>query len=352
MMKKIDDDPNPLVTLVLVSYNQESVVAAAVESVFAQDYSHLEIILSDDCSTDHTFDVLQKLAHEYDGPHHVLVNKNQNNLGIGQHWDSISRRARGALIVHAAGDDISHPSRVSALVRAWKSVDPRPSMISSDGMIMTYDGEPVRRHIGSRWSEEVHIQRSPRQHDLDLLDVPVCGFSLAIDRRIYDVFEPIQDRLWAEDEMLRRRALLLNGIMYIPDVLVRYRDNGLSKGAKKTQQAYLALYLAQAETRLSMIRQSMRDVGAVRSVDESSYYQILRQQERSAKRRLQLIRRDFFTSALMLFCQLIGRREFGIHRGEYLNLFFVRWSPRLFFLLKGLKTHSVRYLRRVASSVG
>lgn len=37
---------NPLVTLVLVTYNQEQIVEAAVRSLFTQDYSPLEIILS------------------------------------------------------------------------------------------------------------------------------------------------------------------------------------------------------------------------------------------------------------------------------------------------------------------
>ncbi|MDA3834968.1 MAG: glycosyltransferase [Spirochaetales bacterium] len=329
---------NPLVSLLLLTYNQESIVETAVMSAFEQNYSPLEIILSDDCSTDGTFDALQKMADEYDGPHKVRVNRNVSNLGIGKHWDTISRQAMGDLIIHAAGDDISVPSRVTVLLKAWKSVEPQPSMISSDGMIMTFDeGKPVRRHIGSRWPEEVLIQRKPREYDLDSLDVPVSGFSLAIDRRLYEVFEPIQDRLWAEDVMLRRRALLLQGIMYIPDVLVFYRDQGLSKGAKKNQQAYLELYIAQAETRLSMVYQSMRDIDTVSPLEAHAYLRKLQCQEKSAKRRLRLIHGDLLTSAVMLFCQIAGKREFGINRKEYLSLFIVKWAPKFFFWARNMK---------------
>jgi glycosyltransferase involved in cell wall biosynthesis len=333
---------NPLVTLILVAYNQEQVVEEAVRSAFAQEYSPLEIILSDDCSSDRTFHILQKMADEYDGSHVVKVNRNPTNLGIGMHWDWISRQAKGDLIVHAAGDDISVPSRVATLVKAWMSIAPRPTMISSDGMIITYDGEPVRRHIGTRWPQKPQVQRKPRAHDLDLMDVPVCGFSLAIDRRLYDAFEPIQDRLWAEDEMLRRRAILLAGILYIPDVLVFYRDQGLSKGAKKSQQAYLKLYRAQAQTRLAMVNQSMRDVGAVSPPETGAYLKVLRRQETSARRRLRLIHGGLLTSAAMLILQITGKREFGIHRKEYLSLFLVKSAPRLFFWLRGIKTGAAR----------
>ena len=136
----------PLITLILVSYNQEHVVEEAMKSVFAQNYSPLEIILSDDCSTDGTFEIMQRISDDYDGPHKVRLNCNSSNMGIGKHWDFISRQACGELIVHAAGDDISVPSRVNVLVKAWMSIEPRPTMVSSDGMITTYDGACSATH--------------------------------------------------------------------------------------------------------------------------------------------------------------------------------------------------------------
>lgn len=205
---------------------------------------------------------------------------------------------------------------------------------------MTYDGESVRRHIGSRWPD-IQTQRKPRGYDLDLIDVPVCGFSLAIDRRLYEVFEPIKDRLWAEDQILRRRAILLSGITYIPDVLVFYRDQGLSKGAKKNQRAYLDLYLAHAETRLSVIHQSMRDVDTVSPPEAHAYFKTLQIQERSAKRRLKLIHSSFPTSVIMLFRQMVGSNREGIYRTGYLSIFMVRWVPSFFFWLRSLKVHLI-----------
>jgi len=44
----------PLVTFALVAYNQEQYIREAVEGAFAQTYEPLEIILSDDCSSDRT----------------------------------------------------------------------------------------------------------------------------------------------------------------------------------------------------------------------------------------------------------------------------------------------------------
>ena len=55
---------------------------AAIEGAFAQTYQPLEILLSDDCSPDGTYRVMQEMAAAYAGPHRVILNRNPKNLGI------------------------------------------------------------------------------------------------------------------------------------------------------------------------------------------------------------------------------------------------------------------------------
>lgn len=106
----------PLVTLVIVTYNQERFVREAVEGAFAQTYSPLEIILSDDCSPDGTFAILEEMAEAYRGPHRVRAVRTPQNLGIIQHVLMRGREAAGEIVVMGAGDDISKPERVARLV--------------------------------------------------------------------------------------------------------------------------------------------------------------------------------------------------------------------------------------------
>ncbi len=56
------NEERPLVSFVLLAYNQERYVEEAIAGAFAQDYSPLEIILSDDCSTDGTYAIMQRMA--------------------------------------------------------------------------------------------------------------------------------------------------------------------------------------------------------------------------------------------------------------------------------------------------
>ena len=52
----------PLVTFALFAYNQEKLITAAVEAAFAQTYQPLEIIISDDESSDKTYDTILSLV--------------------------------------------------------------------------------------------------------------------------------------------------------------------------------------------------------------------------------------------------------------------------------------------------
>jgi glycosyltransferase involved in cell wall biosynthesis len=108
-----------LVTLYIKAYNQQDTVSAAIKSAFSQTYAPLEILLSDDCSNDCTFAIMERMAGRYQGPHRVALNRNATNLGIVRHTNRIAEMARGRLLIEGAGDDISEPGRVERLASTW-----------------------------------------------------------------------------------------------------------------------------------------------------------------------------------------------------------------------------------------
>ena len=77
----------PLISYVVTTYNIEKYVEESVKCAFAQTYSPLEIVLSDDCSTDQTFEIMKRMADEYQGPHKIVLNRNVKNMGITKHMN-------------------------------------------------------------------------------------------------------------------------------------------------------------------------------------------------------------------------------------------------------------------------
>ena len=129
-----------LVTFALFAYNQEKYIIEAVEGAFAQTYEPLEIIISDDCSSDQTFEIIKEMAGQYPGPHRVIVRQSQTNRGLVRHIRDVVETASGDIVVVAAGDDISFSQRTKELVSLMEKegaefAASNYSRIGSDGYV-------------------------------------------------------------------------------------------------------------------------------------------------------------------------------------------------------------------------
>jgi glycosyltransferase involved in cell wall biosynthesis len=209
----------PLVTFTICSYNQERYIREAVRGALAQTHFPLQIIMSDDCSQDSSFEILQEEAECYKGPHEITLNRNERNLGMIGHFNRLMELAKGDLVVVAAGDDVSLPDRTEELVRVWASGG--YSCVWSGATIIDDEGHRVGElspwSIGS-WKDV--IRRN--------LNGGVGGAVAAWDPRLFDIFGPLPEGARHEDYLLEFRAALLGGIACIDKPLVKYRRHSAS----------------------------------------------------------------------------------------------------------------------------
>lgn len=102
----------PLVSVIVVSYNAEDTVLETLDSVLNQTYPKVELVLSDDCSKDKTVDVAQKWFNEHSvafkGGAHLLTA--EQNQGICANFNKAIRFASGEWIKIIAADDILFPN--------------------------------------------------------------------------------------------------------------------------------------------------------------------------------------------------------------------------------------------------
>jgi glycosyltransferase involved in cell wall biosynthesis len=134
---------HPRATFVLLGYNNERFVDAAIAGAFGQTYRNLEIFLSDDCSSDSTFQKMERAAASYPGPHSVKLNRTAANRGTLAHIYEVAARVTGDLVVLAAADDVSYPDRVEVLVQAWQETGAQALFSSQD--LIDEEGQVLAR---------------------------------------------------------------------------------------------------------------------------------------------------------------------------------------------------------------
>lgn len=209
----------PLVTLVLVSYNQEKYIREAVEAAFAQTYSPLAIEISDDASADGTYEIIQQMCAAYRGPHAVMCSRNRVNLGISAHVNLVNRRATGELIVACAGDDISVPHRTERIVDSYLRSGRRSHYFYSMVRAMSESGELQ----GVYQSPGAAAARSKLRSGLANYPLAI-GASQAWTKHFVNAFAPMNRDVWAEDQIFGFRGMLLGPVGFIDEALVNYRS--------------------------------------------------------------------------------------------------------------------------------
>lgn len=102
----------PKVTIATITYNSSKFVAQAIESVLAQSFTDFEYLISDDCSTDNTWDIIQT----YKDPR-IRAWRNEPNLGEYPNRNKTLNEAKGKYIIWIDGDDIFYPHGLEFMVK-------------------------------------------------------------------------------------------------------------------------------------------------------------------------------------------------------------------------------------------
>lgn len=221
----------PRVSLMMPCRNGGVHLAAALDSLLAQDYPNLEILICDDASDDGSAELLAARLADYSGPHAVKLLRNEARQGI-ETYNRLMEAARGEFVVVAHADDISYPQRVMRLVEAWQ--DSGVSLVSSNAMAIDGEGRevgPYRRETGQPDFRLESLAETGWQAAL-------LGATLAWEPEVFRRFGPIeaQNSAISSDWILPFRAALLKGIRYIEEPLLAWRYHDASRSRQMLGQ--------------------------------------------------------------------------------------------------------------------
>jgi glycosyltransferase involved in cell wall biosynthesis len=215
-----------LVTIYCVLYNHEKYVLDSVSSILNQDYPNLQIIISDDCSTDRTFEIAQKIVSEYKGQHHIILRKNERNVGLIKHIEICLNLSRGSWIFQAAGDDISSLTRISETMRFVNESNNEIKAVFTNLYII--DGNNSQKKLYFDTTPNCAKNYKEYQSGLSCWAI---GASLCFHRIVYDKYGEFVKNVMGEDGCLAFRAILEGELRYLnsPTVYYRMHDNNLSQ---------------------------------------------------------------------------------------------------------------------------
>ncbi|WP_127474094.1 glycosyltransferase [Microbacterium sulfonylureivorans] len=191
----------PLVSIVIPVYNDEEVIAGALDSCLRQTLSAIEVIVVDDASSDGTTEVVQQYAER---DPRVRIIRQEQNMSAYQARAVGIRAARSTYLLFLDGDDeLADNAAEAALAKAK----------DANADLVQFGIEVVGRDGSTGGGFELRLQ--PRNGSLRGVDVL---------RGLFPIDEPAQGQLW---RFLFRTQILVDAYALMPDDLVLPRVNDL-----------------------------------------------------------------------------------------------------------------------------
>ena len=203
----------PRVSVVIPSYNYGRYLAAAIESVLAQTYSNVEVIVVDDGSTDDSAEVLRRYGDR-------LRCLRQPNGGVSAARNHGIRESSGEFIAFLDADDLWHPEKLERQLPLFKN--PRVGMVHCGVQYVDAEGRPLGTRISDLRGRV--LRRMALLRGAGLLGP---GSSMVIRRECLDCVGLFETGLTnAEDWDLCRRIACRYEIDAALEPLLLYRLHG------------------------------------------------------------------------------------------------------------------------------
>lgn len=143
-MKILDERDCPLVSIGIPLFNEARFVKDSLNSILAQNYPNLEIIISDNASTDETLNICHSLIGERNN---VLTHTFDENRGAAENFRYVLNASKGKYFMWASGHDLWAPNYISENVELLETV-PTAVVAFGTSVWIGENGQKITKYFG------------------------------------------------------------------------------------------------------------------------------------------------------------------------------------------------------------
>lgn len=226
----------PLVSVVVVTYNSSPYIIDGLESIRNQNYGNLELIVSDDCSTDNTAEIcrdwIEKNRSSFVSAKLVTTEK---NTGVSGNLNRGIEASSGDWIKEMAGDDQLLPDSIESYME-FARLNPENDILFGKLRFFGADDkyvDKIRKDYEIRYYPKIKLNpASQRKESLKAQFVPTPG--LIYKRSVFDEIGCYDEKypFCEEDPFIFKLYRAGKSILFCDKELYRYRvdENSLGRG--------------------------------------------------------------------------------------------------------------------------
>jgi glycosyltransferase involved in cell wall biosynthesis len=237
------------VDILMATYNGEAFVSQQIESILAQDYPHIRIVIRDDCSTDGTRAILE--AYKQKHPSRIVLLTGEKRLGVRGNFSCLMGHAIANYVMFADQDDIWQREKVKKTLEKMEELESRfssekPLLVHTDLTVVNQDLKVI---APSFWRyTQINAPRIKSLNRL-LVQPAVTGCTVMINRSLLKLAWPIPQNCVMHDSWLALVCAAFGQVEALPYASVLYRQH--SKNSVGAAKFWSKKYLKQTFDKLS-----------------------------------------------------------------------------------------------------
>lgn len=210
----------------MATFNGEKFLAQQIESILAQDYRQIRIVIRDDGSSDGTIGIISQFIRLH--PEKISLFSGEGmHLGATGSFMTLIQQASSDYVMLADQDDVWLPAKVSACLLEMKKSESRygertPLLIHTD---LKVADENLSVVSGSFWKYQ---SLSPECDSINRLLVQnvVTGCTVMMNRSLLNLVRPVDAGVIGHDWWLGLMASAFGKIISLPQATILYRQHG------------------------------------------------------------------------------------------------------------------------------
>lgn len=229
--------PTPLVSVVVVTYNSSKTIIETLDSIKDQTYLNIELIVSDDCSSDNTCEIVRNWM-DFNNKrfvHSELVSTDYNT-GVSGNVNRGIAKSHGKWIKSIAGDDLLIPTAIEEYVKFVTTSSEKVRMCVCDVEPFTTKGE-IPDSIVRAYEDffEKESESYDEQRKRVMTSLTFVGPAYFYSRELYEEIGGFSEKYGNAEEWPFVYKIIMRGnrIFAIDKKLVRYRFQTSSLGNSK-----------------------------------------------------------------------------------------------------------------------
>jgi len=215
---------NPLVSIIVLTYNSSEYVLETLESAKLQSYQNIELIISDDCSTDNTVEMcknwIEKKNERFKRTELLTVKK---NTCIPANANRGLYASNGELVKLIAGDDTMESTYITKCVEALYH-NPNCVACFTNSNIINANSELIKKEDCSKYRSGYIFD------DIFFLKYFPKGPSFIYKRKTLFDLGLYDENIWVEDYLMLMKLTYNFEVKHINEYLVNYRKHSSNSG--------------------------------------------------------------------------------------------------------------------------